>query len=109
MAPSIHLKYGKILQVQNSARFWVDGRGGEVFGHNGLRSYCLQVQPILGCVQMIGISTKEVLSRTSIQVMLENTSVYNIVTRASHGVLLKTNEFVKQVSILLTFFFTLSF
>ena len=62
-----------------------------------------------GCVQMTGISTKEVLSQTSTQVILENTSVYNIMTGASHGVLLKTNEFVKQVSILLTFFFTLSF
>ena len=42
-----------------------------------------------GCVQMTVISTKEVLFRTSTQIMLENSSVYNSVTGASHGVLLK--------------------
>lgn len=62
-----------------------------------------------GCVQMTGTSTKKILSRTSSQVMLKNISVYNIVTKASHGVLLKANKFVKQLSILLTFFFIFSF
>ena len=81
--------------------------------HASLRTYATDDHVDLaqhnGCVQMTGISTKEILSRTSTKVMLENTFVYNIMTKASHGVLLKTNEFVKQVSILLTFFFTLSF
>ena len=58
-------------------------------------------------VQMTEIYTKEVLPHTSTQVMLEKTSVFNIITRASHEVLLKTNKFVKQVSILRTFIYIL--
>ena len=63
------------------------------------------------CVQMTRISIMEVLPRISTQVMLENTSVLKVVTGESRGVLLKTNEFVKQVSILPTFicFHTVSF
>ena len=57
------------------------------------------------CVQMTGISTLEVLPQISAQIMLENTSVLKIVTGESPDVLLKTNEFVKQVSILPTFIF----
>ena len=57
------------------------------------------------CVQMTGISTLEVSPRTSAQIILENTSVLKVVTGESPDVLLKTNEFVKQVSILPTFKF----
>ena len=57
------------------------------------------------CMQTIGISTKETLSYTSAQVMLENTTVFSVVTGASQTILLKTNEFVKQVSILPIFIF----
>ena len=57
------------------------------------------------CVQMTGISTLKVSSQTSAQIMLENTSVLKVVTGESSGVLLKTNEFVKQVSIMPTFIF----
>jgi hypothetical protein len=57
------------------------------------------------CMQTTGLSTKGTLSYTSAQVMLENTSVFNVVTRASQTILLKTNEFVKQVSILPIFIF----
>ena len=57
------------------------------------------------CVQMTGISTLEVLPRTSAQFMLKNTSVLKVVTGESPDVLLKTNDFVKQISILPTFIF----
>ena len=57
------------------------------------------------CVQMTGISTLEVLPRTSAQFMLENTSVLKVVIGKSPGVLLKTNKFVKQISILPIFIF----
>jgi len=57
------------------------------------------------CIHTTGISTKETLSHTYAQVMLENTFVFNIVTGASQIILLKTNEFVKQVSILPIFIF----
>ena len=39
------------------------------------------------CVQMTEISTLEVLPRTSVQFMLENTSVLKVVTGESSGVL----------------------
>lgn len=57
------------------------------------------------CVQMISI--KEILFKKFIQVMLENTFVFNIVTKVFHIVLLKINEFVKQTNILpiFTFFY----
>ena len=61
------------------------------------------------CVQMTRIFTKEVLLHTSAQIMLENTYVFNIVTGKSQVVLLKTNKFVKQVSILPTFIFVSHF
>ena len=57
------------------------------------------------CMQTTGISTKETLVYTSAQVVLENTYVFNVVTRASQTILLKINEFVKQVSILPIFIF----
>ena len=47
-------------------------------------------------MQMTEISTKEVLPHTF---------VFNIVTGVSHEVLLKTNEFVKQVNILRMFIY----
>ena len=55
------------------------------------------------CEQMTGISTMEVLPQIYVQVMLENTSVLKVITRESLKVLLKTNEFVKQIRILPTF------
>ena len=57
------------------------------------------------CMQTIGISTKKTLFHTSVQVQLENISIFNVVTGASQTILLKTNEFVKQVSILSIFIF----
>ena len=48
----------------------------------------------------------EVLPQISVRVMLENTSILKVVTRISAGVLSKTNEFVKQVNILLIFIFS---
>ena len=54
------------------------------------------------CMQMIGISTLKVLPQTSAQFMLENTSVLKVVIGESPGLLLNTNEFFKQVSILQT-------
>jgi hypothetical protein len=57
------------------------------------------------CVQMTGISTLKVSPRTSPQIMLENTSVLKVITGESPCVLLKTNEFVKQISIFPIFIF----
>ena len=57
------------------------------------------------CIQTTGISTKKTLSYISTKVMLKNTSIFNVMTGASQIILLKTNEFVKQVSILPIFIF----
>jgi hypothetical protein len=54
---------------------------------------------------MTGISTLDVLPQICAQIMLENTSVLKVVTGESLGVLLKTNKFVKQITILPTFVF----
>ena len=57
------------------------------------------------CVQMTEISTLKISPQTYAQIKLENTSVLKVATGESSGVLLKTNEFVKQVSIMPTFIF----
>ena len=57
--------------------------------------------------KMTGISTMEVLPWISAQVILKNIFVLKVVTEESLGVLLKTNELVKQVNILPTFIFFL--
>lgn len=49
----------------------------------------------------------EVLPWISAQVILKNIFVLKVVTEESLGVLLKTNELVKQVNILPTFIFFL--
>ena len=57
------------------------------------------------CMQTTRTSTKKILFYTFAQVMIENTSVFNVMTGASQTILLKTNKFVKQVIILPIFIF----